>query len=278
MSRAADSCSTNPPSGGAAVEVGRHRRRVRVRAGHRPGVPRSRRGVHAAAGRGLAPLHAVDDAGHLGRRGAEAARESGPDHQDVPRGRARARQGRPGGDRHRPCAALDVRDGDRPEADIANGGKVATWYSAVGARSGWSRCSGRFTPDHIIARRAGRRDGSRAAVPGVVERVDDADQGAHRHAHRPASGRRSASRCSAATSPTIERIGARRRSGAPRRPGHAQRLRRARRQRLLPRLRLEPRTSWRATAWASTRRRWRCRPRSAARTSPRPSKDASATR
>ena len=113
-----DSCVPTRRPVEPAVEVGCHRRRIRARAHQRPRVPAPRRGIHAAAGRGLALLHAVDDTCARHRRSAEASRATKNDHQDIPRGRSRAGQGWPGGDRHRPRAALDVRDGHRPQADI----------------------------------------------------------------------------------------------------------------------------------------------------------------
>jgi Cu(I)/Ag(I) efflux system membrane protein CusA/SilA len=70
------------------------------------------------------------------------------------------RQGRPRQHRDRPGAARDVRDRDQPQA----AGPVAPGH------------------DH---RQADRRDGRRAQVPRPGQLVDDADQGAHRHAqHR----------------------------------------------------------------------------------------------
>ncbi|MCK7475944.1 MAG: hypothetical protein MZV49_26125 [Rhodopseudomonas palustris] len=70
------------------------------------------------------------------------------------------RQGRPRHHRHRSGADRDVRDGDQPQARE----RVAAGH------------------DH---RQADRRDGQGAAVPRRRQRLDDADQGAHRHAvHR----------------------------------------------------------------------------------------------
>ena len=80
----------------AAVEVEHRRRRGGRGPRHRPGLHAPRLGVHAAARRGRALLHADDDAGDLDRRGAEAAAGDRPRHQAVPRGGPRAGQGRAG--------------------------------------------------------------------------------------------------------------------------------------------------------------------------------------
>ena len=78
----------------AAVEVVGDRRRRGARRGHRAGVHAARIGVHATAPRGVAVLHADDDARHLDRRGAEAGAGERSGDQAVPGGRPRARQGR----------------------------------------------------------------------------------------------------------------------------------------------------------------------------------------
>ena len=49
-------------------------------------------------------------------------------------------------------------------------------------------------PDRISPGRTDRGNGPGDAVPRRDQRLDDADQGPHRHAHAPACGRRSASR------------------------------------------------------------------------------------
>ena len=102
----------------AAVEVGGHRRRRGPGRRHRAGVHAPRVGVHAAALRGIAVVHADDDARHRDRRGAEAGAGERPGHQAVPRSRARARQGGARGHEHRSRAALDARDGDHAQADV----------------------------------------------------------------------------------------------------------------------------------------------------------------
>ena len=76
-------------------------------------------------------------------------------------------------------------------------------------------------------RQADRRDGQGAAVPGVSQRLDDADQGAHRHAldRHPHAGRRQG--VSARIWPRSSGSPSRSR-GAQDRARHVQRLRRAR--------------------------------------------------
>ena len=85
---------------------------------HRPGLHAPRLGVHAAARRGRAVLHADDDARDLDLRGAEAAAGHRPDHQAVPGGGPRAGQGGPRRHQHRPGAALDARDRHHAEAEV----------------------------------------------------------------------------------------------------------------------------------------------------------------
>ena len=126
-------------------------------------------------------------------------------------------------------------------------------------------------------RQPDRRDGQGAAVPRRLQRLDHADQGPHRHARRPASARRSASRCSAPTWPRWRSSPARSKPSCKTVPGtssaYAERVHR----RLLPRHRARPRSA-RALRPDGRRRAGRRSPRrSAARPSPRPSKAASAT-
>ena len=68
----------------AAVEMGGDRRRRGARAHHGAGVHEPRVRVHAAARRGLALLHADDDAGDLDQRGAKALAGERPGPQAVP--------------------------------------------------------------------------------------------------------------------------------------------------------------------------------------------------
>ena len=125
-------------------------------------------------------------------------------------------------------------------------------------------------------RQADRRAGRGAADPGHLQRLDDADQGAHRHAvHRhPHADRHQGLRQGP------------RRDGAPRqgdRGGrqegarHDQRLRRAHHRRLSTSTSSPTARRSRATAWRSATCRTSSRPRSAARWSRRPSKAASAS-
>ena len=83
-------------------------------------------------------------------------------------------------DRDRSGADRDVRDHHQPEAEER-------------------MAAGRH------ARQPQGRDGPGAPVPRRLQRLDDADPGPHRHALDRASARRSASRCSAPTSPRWRR-------------------------------------------------------------------------
>ena len=102
----------------AAVEVVGDRRRGGADCRHGAGVHATRIGVHAAAGRGVALLHADDDARHRDRRSAEADAGERPGDQAVPRGRSRARQGGARRHEHRSRAAVDARDGDHAQAEV----------------------------------------------------------------------------------------------------------------------------------------------------------------
>ena len=105
-------------------------------------------------------LHAFVASGHVDHEGGGARADAGQDHQELPRSRVGAGQGGARGDRDGPGAARDVRDGHQSEARIA----MARRH------------------DH---RQARRRDGPGAPVSRRLERVDDADPRAHRHAlHR----------------------------------------------------------------------------------------------
>ena len=136
----------------------------------------------------------------------------------------------------------------------------------AGRRSGLKPVFRHITPDPISPEELVDQMNAGAEDSRRLQRLDDADQGAHRHAdHRhPDAGRaedlrRGPRRRSRRSAPQIEAAAA---LGA----GDAQRLRRAHRRRLLPRLRVEPR---RAGALRPEHRRGaggRCRTPSAART------------
>ena len=80
-----------------------------------PATP-ARHRVHADAERGHAVLHAGDAAGPVDHQGRRAAADPEQDHQVVPGGRVRLRQGRPRQHRDRPGADRDVRNRDQPQA------------------------------------------------------------------------------------------------------------------------------------------------------------------
>ena len=166
--------------------------------------------------RGHAALHADDAARAFGHQGGRTAADAGPDHQVVPRGGVGLRQGRPRRDRDRSGADRDVRDHHQPEAE----GRMAAGRDA--STASWPRWTRRCsfpaspTPGPCRSRRAST-------------------------CSRPASARRSASRCSAPTWPrwngSREQVEQVLQDGAR----HVQRLRRARHRRLLPRHRARPR-------------------------------------
>jgi Cu(I)/Ag(I) efflux system membrane protein CusA/SilA len=106
---------------------------------------------------GHADVHADDPAGPVGDQGGGTPRHAGPDHQVVPGGRLRLRQGRAGPDRDRPGADRDVRDHHQPEAEE----RVAAGHDP-------GEPEGRDGPGPPVSRR--------------LQRLDDADPGPHRHA------------------------------------------------------------------------------------------------
>ena len=161
-----------------------------------------------------------------------------PGDQAVPRGRSRARQGGARRHEHRSRAAVDARDRDHAQADV----RVAPCRHVVlrvGAGMDEARAPARHARSHL-AGAADRGNERGADLSRRVERLDDADQGAGRHAddRDPHAGR-------------AEDLGQRfrrdredrhgDRGGAPRGERHAQRVRGAHRQRVLPRHRMEPR-------------------------------------
>ena len=143
----------------AMEEVDDCRRR---RSDDRLGLPRLAIGqrVHAHAQRGFAALHAGIASGHVDHEGGGGPANAGQDHQELSGSRLGVRQGRARQHRHRSGAHRDVRDGDQSEARV------------------------RMAARHDD-RQAHRRAGSGAAVSRHLQRLDHADQGAHRHAvHR----------------------------------------------------------------------------------------------
>ena len=173
----------------AAVEMVGDRRRRGAHRRHGAGVYAARIGVHAAARRGVAGLHADDDARHFDRRGREALAGERPRDQAVPRGRSRPRQGWARRHEHRSRAAVDARDRDHAQADVrvAPGRHVVL---RVGAGVDEARAPARHARSHLPGA-ADRGDQRGRDLSRRVERLDDADQGAGRHADRPGSARRS---------------------------------------------------------------------------------------
>ena len=121
--------------------------------------------------RGHAVLHADHASGPVGDEGGRAGADAGQDHQVVPRSRLGLGQGRPRRHRDRSGADRDVRDGDQSQA----GERMARRHDG---------------------RQADRRDGQGVAISRRLQRLDHADQGAHRHAldRHPHAGRRQGAR------------------------------------------------------------------------------------
>ena len=175
------------------------------RAHHDSDLPIARLGVHAAASRGHDPLHAVRRrARDVGGRGAEGAADPGQDLAYVPRGGARLRQGGPRQHLDRSGAVHDDGDDHHPEARVGMA-RAAALVFFVGAGVPERHAAPVLARSHH-ARRARGRDERRASAPRHLQRVDDADQGAARHAldrHPHAGGHQDQW---ARISPTIERV------------------------------------------------------------------------
>ena len=166
-----------------------------------------------------AALHADDAAWALDHQGCRTAADAGQDHQVVSGGCIRLRQGGP-------CA--------RPPP-IPRPTEMFETVINLKPKEEWRPG---MTTDKLIA-----RDGQGVAVPRRLERLDDADQGAHRHAgdRHPHAGRRQGDR-----------------AGPPRSTGRAaNRGRRQERSRHFQRL--SPNASWAATISTScpTASSWR---------------------
>ena len=171
------------------------------------GLPAGLR-VHADAQRGHLALHAGFAAGDVDHQGGRIDADPEQDHQELPRGFLGLWQGRARQHRDRPGTDRDVRDGDQPQAGI----RMACRH------------------EH---RQADRRTRPGAAVSRRGQRLDDADQGAHRHAvHRyPHADRHQGFRQG---SRRDGKAGQRDRGGGEGRPRNDQRFRRAYHRRLLP--------------------------------------------
>ena len=198
-------------TGRAARRAAPSRRRDRGTASARnrdTGISLARLGVHAAAERGNAPLHADGPAGDLHRRGIPHPPAHGPRAQGGARSRAGVRQDRPRRDADGSGSALDGRDdrAARPARALASG-------------------------THLGVTRRGAR--SEAPLPRHAEPVVDADPDTHGDARdgrsQPArrEGLRRRGRASRAG-------GDRDRGGASGRARHAKRVRGARHRRVLP--------------------------------------------
>jgi hypothetical protein len=142
--------------GGDARQNTRDPDRARHSCRHGVAGPAARHRVHAQSERGHAAVHADHAARTFRHQGRRIAADAGPDHPSFPEvasvyGKAgRARPRRSGADR-------DVRDHHQPEAE----GRMAGGADARGPHG---------------------RNGQGAAVSRRLQRLDPADQGAHRHA------------------------------------------------------------------------------------------------
>ena len=134
----------------------------------------ARQRVHADAERRHAAVHAGLAAGDVGHQGGGTAADAGQDHQELSRSGVGLRQGRARQHRDRSGAARDVRDRHQPEA-----------------RS-------RMAPGHDHGQ-ADRRNGQGAADSRASPTPGRCRSRRASTCSRPASARRSASRCSART-------------------------------------------------------------------------------
>ena len=189
----------------------------RARHSCRDGVagPAARHRVHAQSERGHAALHADHAARTFRHQGRRIAADAGPDHPELSRSGLGVRQGRPRGDRDRSGADRDVRDHHQPETE----GRMAGGADARGPHG---------------------RNGQGAAVSRRLQRLDPADQGAHRHAldGDPHPDRRQGDRHRSGRDRPAGKTG---RAGAADGAGHVVGLCRARHRRLLSRHRARPR-------------------------------------
>ena len=176
---------------------------------HHPGLPVARLRVHAAAARGDDPLHALGGgAGHVGGRGAEGPPGPGQDPEDLPRGRARLRQGGARQHLHGPGAVHDDGDHHHPQARGAVARRAAlVLLLGPGRRSRRSCARSGATGSRRTTWRT--RWTPRSSSPGSPTPGRCRSRGAST-CSRPASGRRSGSRSAAPTSPPS--------SGSPGRP------------------------------------------------------------
>ena len=185
--------------------------------------------IHAESQRGHIALHADDVTRHLGDKSRRIDADAGPHHPLVSGSGLGLRQGGARGDRDRSGAVRDVRDRGQPQAE----GGVARRHDS---------------------RRVDCGDGQSAAVSGRVERLDHADQGAHRHAvdRYPDAGRRQGDRNRSGRNRQARQAD---RAGSEGGAGNVVGLCRARHRRLLSRGDAGPGGAWRATAsWCRTSR------------------------
>ena len=159
--------------------------------------------------------------------------------KQLPRGRARVRQGGPRRDVDRPGAVLDDGDGHRAEAARRVAAQSTRWYSAW-APAWLKPVLRRVTRDRISTEELVDEMDDALQLPGstnawtmpIKARIDMLTTGIRTPVGIKIYG---------ADLDEIERIGTADRGGAADGRRHAQRVRRARRRRLLPRLRLEAR-------------------------------------
>ena len=177
--------------------------------------PAARHRVHAQSERGHAALHADHAARTFRHQGGRIAADAGPDHPELSRSGLGVRQGRPRRDRDRSGADRDVRDHHQPETE----GRMAGRADARGPHG---------------------RNGQGAAVSRRLQRLDPADQGAHRHAldGDPHPDRRQGDRHRSGRDRPARKAG---RAGAADGAGDVVGLCRARHRRLLSRHRARPR-------------------------------------
>ena len=201
--------------------------------------PAARHRIHAQPERRHAALHADDAARNFRHQGRRIAADAGQDHPELSGSGLGLRQGRPRLHGHRSGAVRDVRDHYQSQAE--------------------GRMAGRAD-----ARKPHGGNGQGAAIPRRLQRLDAADQGAHRHAldRHPDADRRQGDRYRSGRDRPARQAD---RAGVEDRARHVVGLCRARHRRLLSRCDARPRGARALRHHGAGRAGRRSRPRSAAK-------------
>ena len=128
---------------------------------------------------------------------------AGPHPADLPRGRARLRQGRARRHADRPGAVLDGRDDGRCSSPRRSGARCTRWYSRLAGAGPQAICA-RIAPDAHHASRSCRTRWTRSCASPASRTSGRCRSRTASTCCRPACARRSASRSSAPTSTVIQ--------------------------------------------------------------------------